>query len=136
MLSPARDAAPIAEFAMSNILSILQSNYVTVGQTTYSNSRYVNVDPKDYEGTWSGQYGDGKKFSFQIGNVQGFKANVKYQSGATTQYGQVLIKDASFRVGDSKFVLAGNGKAQVATAVTDPYTGNVSLSQAVATLKS
>lgn len=121
---------------MSDIMSILQSNYVTVGQTTPSNSKYVNVKPDDYKGTWTGQYGNGTKFSFQISDVSGFKAKVKYQSGSTTNYGQVLIKDSSFRIGDTKFVLAGNGKAQVATAITDPYTGNVSLSQAMATQKS
>ena len=46
----------------------------------------------------------------------------------------VLIKDSSFRIGDSKFVLQGTGSALINTAVTDPYTGNVSLQKAYATL--
>ena len=118
---------------MSDIMSILQSNYLTVGQTIPSKSKYVNVNPDDYKGTWTGQYGNGTKFTLQISNVSGFKAKVKYQSGSTTNYGEVLIKDSSFRIGDTKFVLTGSGQAQVATAVTDAYTGNVSLAQANAT---
>ncbi|HVX56848.1 MAG TPA: hypothetical protein VHA37_03890 [Candidatus Saccharimonadales bacterium] len=114
-------------------MSILQSNYLAVGQTSYSSSKYVDVKPEDYQGNWTGQYGDGKKFSFQISDVEGFKAKVKYQSGSTTNYGQVLIKDASFRIGDTKFSLSSNGTAQIATAITDPVSGNVSLAQAVAT---
>jgi hypothetical protein len=46
----------------------------------------------------------------------------------------VLIGNSSFRIGDSKFVLAGTGKALVANAVTDPVTGNTSLVQGNATL--
>jgi len=118
---------------MSDLMSILQNNYLTVGQTTPSKSKYVNVNADDYKGTWTGQYGNGTKFLFQISNVQGFRATVKYQSGSTTSYGQVLIKDSSFRIGDSKFYLTGNGTAQIATAITDAYTGNVTLTQATAT---
>jgi len=39
----------------------------------------------------------------------------------------VLIGNSSFRIGDTKFVLTGSGKAAVANAVTDPTTGNTSL---------
>jgi len=45
----------------------------------------------------------------------------------------VLIGNSSFRIGDSKFVLTGSGKATVANAVTDPVTGNTSLVQGNAT---
>jgi len=114
-------------------MSILASNYVTVGATTPSNSKYVPVDADAYQGNWTGQYGTGKKFSVSIQNVSGFKATVKYQSGSTTNYQQVLIKDSAFRIGDSKFILQSNGKALVATAVTDPVSGNVSVQQAYAT---
>lgn len=68
-----------------------------------------------------------------ISNVSGFKAKVKYQSGSTVNYQDVLIKDSSFRIGDSKFALQSSGKALVKTAVTDPVTGAVSLQQAYAT---
>jgi len=39
----------------------------------------------------------------------------------------VLIKDNSFRIGDTKFTLAAAGQAQIRNAVTDPATGNTSL---------
>src|SRR6185437_2590349 len=107
-------------------MSLLSSNYLTVGSniSNTSNSKYVPVDPTAYQGTWKGQYGDGKAFTVQVSNVTGFKAKVKYQD--------VLIKDSSFRIGDSKFVLQGTGSALINTAVTDPYTGNVSLQKAYA----
>lgn len=116
-------------------MSLLSSNYLTVGNSisNTSNSKYVPVDPAAYQGTWKGQYGNGKTFTVQVSNVSGFRAKVKYQSGATVNYQDVLIKDSAFRIGDSKFVLQGAGKALLATAVTDPYTGNVSLQQAYAT---
>jgi hypothetical protein len=117
-------------------MSILSSNYLAVGTalSTTSNSKYVPVDPTAYQGTWKGQYGTGKAFSVSISGVSGFKATVKYQSGSTINYSQVLIKDSAFRIGDTKFVLQGSGTAQVSTAVTDPLTGSVSLQQAYAKL--
>jgi hypothetical protein len=120
---------------VSDILSIIQSNYLSVGSTpASSNSKYVAVDPKSYQGNWSGQYGDGGKFSVAISNVSGFKAKVRYQSGANIAYSQVLIKDSSFHIGDSKFSLVGAGKAVMATAITDPVSGNVTVQQGNATL--
>ena len=76
---------------------------------------------------------DGYEKRLEIQGV-GYRAQLKYQSGATTQYQQVLIGNSSFRIGDSKFVLTGTGKATVANAVTDPVTGNTSLVQGNATL--
>jgi hypothetical protein len=49
------------------------------------------------------------------------------------QYQQILIGNSSFRIGDTKFVLTGSGKATVANAVTDPVTGNTSLVKGTAT---
>jgi hypothetical protein len=119
---------------MADMMNILSSNYLTVGSTlsSYSNSKYVNVDPASYEGTWTGKYGDGKSFTVQISNVTGFRARVKYQSGSTTNYGEVLIKDSSFRVGDSKFVLAAEGTAVMSTVITDSYTGATTVKRAYA----
>jgi len=45
----------------------------------------------------------------------------------------VLIKDKSFRVGDTKFTLATNGKAQIKNVVTDPSSGQTYLDTAYAT---
>jgi hypothetical protein len=117
---------------MGDIWSIISSNYMTVGQTAVTSSKYVAVDPDKYQGTWSGKYGNNTAFKLTVSNVNGFRAKVKYQSGGTTQYQDVLIKDSSFRIGNTKFTLAGNGVAQVKTVITDPYTGNNALYSAYA----
>ena len=119
---------------MADIFSILSTNYSTVGATAYTPGKYVPVDPTQYTGTWSGKYGDNKAFSITISQVDGFKAKVKYQSEGTINYSQVLIKNGQFRIGDTKFSLAVNGTAGVATAVTDPVSGITSVKQATATL--
>lgn len=108
---------------MADLLSIISSNYVAVGQNVGSNSKYVNVDPAAFEGTWSGKYADNSSFTFSVSNVNGFRAKVKYQSKSTVQYQDVLIKDNAFRIGDSKFMLTRAGVAQIKTVVTNPVTG-------------
>jgi hypothetical protein len=117
---------------MSDIMSVLQSAYATAPLTP-TNTKYTPVDPTSYQGTWSGTYSNNQKFELTISDVNGFRAQVKYQSGTTTRYQQVLIGNSSFRIGDTKFVLTGSGKAMVANAVTDPVTGNTSLVQGSAT---
>jgi len=119
---------------VADIFSILQTNYSTVGTTVYSQGKYVPVDPTQYTGTWSGKYGNNKAFSLTISQVDGFKAKVEYQSNGTVNYSQVLIKNGSFRIGDTKFSLGPNGTANIATAVTDPISGTTSVNQATATL--
>ncbi len=118
---------------MSDIMTVL-SNAYAAAPTTPTNVKYTLVDPKTYEGTWTGTYSNGQQFQFQISQVNGFRAHVKYQSGGTTQYQQVLIGNSSFRVGNTKFVLAGEGKAVIGTAVTNPATGNTSLLKGNATM--
>lgn len=116
---------------MADIMSILASNYTTVGQNTNLGAgKYVDVDPATFEGTWSGKYANQKPFSVTISNVNGFRAKAKYQYGTTIKYQDVLIKNNAFRVGDSKFVLKGNGTAQVSTVMTDAATGASSLETA------
>ncbi len=119
---------------MSDIYSILQSNYVTVGSNigSLSNTPYVPVDAPSYEGTWSGAYADNTKFTIQVSNVDGFRAKVRYQSGSTLKYQDVLIKDNSFKFGDSKFTLAQAGVAQIKTVMTNAATGGQSLETAYA----
>ena len=112
----------------TSITSILASAYASTPITSStSNKPYTNVDPKTYDGTWKGTYSNGNKFELTISDVSGFKARVRYQSGTDVQYQQVLIRDSSFRIGDTKFVLSGKGTAIVGTAVTDPVTGDTSL---------
>ena len=116
---------------MSNIMSILQSNYMAVGQNVNLHTgKYVNVDPDSFEGTWSGKYANNKPFSITISNVRGFRAKAKYQYGSTVKYQNVLIKNNAFRVGDSKFTLARAGVAQVKTVMTNPATGAMSMETA------
>ena len=117
----------------TSIFSILATNYLTVGQASYTPTRYTAVDPADYQGKWTGKFGDNTSFSVQISNVQGFRATVTYKSGSTVNSSQVLIGNSSFRIGDSKFVLGSNGRALVAQAVTYPVTGTGSVKQAYAT---
>jgi lipocalin len=112
---------------MSDIMSILQNAYASAPPTSTSNKPYTNVDAKNYQGSWTGTYSNNQKFEFTISDVSGFRAQVKYQSGSTVQYQQVLIRDSSFRIGDTKFSLTGNGQAQIKNALTDSATGNTSL---------
>jgi hypothetical protein len=116
---------------MADVLSILATNYTTVGQNVnLSTGKYVDVDPKAFEGTWSGKYANQKPFSVTISNVNGFRAKAKYQYGTTIKYQDVLIKNNAFRVGDSKFALSNSGTALVNTFMTDPATGASTLEKA------
>lgn len=118
---------------MADLWSIISANYKTVGlNSTQLTGKYVNVDPKDYEGTWTGKYADNTAFTLQVSNVSGFRAKVRYQSGATLQYQDVLIKNQAFRIGDTKVTLQPNGTAQVKTVTTDPSTGSNILDTAYA----
>jgi hypothetical protein len=120
---------------MSDLMSVIANAYATAPLTP-TTTKYTNVDPKSYEGTWQGTYSNNQSFKITISDVNGFRAQVKYQSGGTTQYQQVLIGNSSFRIGDSKFVLSGTGKAVVYNAVTSATTGDTSLVQGNATLDS
>jgi hypothetical protein len=120
---------------MSDLMSVIANAYATQPLTP-TTTKYTNVDPKSYEGTWQGTYSNNQSFKISITNVNGFRAQVKYQSDGTTQYQQVLIGNSSFRIGNSKFVLTGTGKATVYNAVTSATTGDTSLVQGSATLDS
>lgn len=120
---------------MSDIMSILSTAYKSnVLSSTSGSSKYVAVDSSLYQGNWSGTYPDGKKFSLNISQVNGFRAQIHYQSEGTSQYQQVLIKDSSFRFGNTKFALTDTGTAQIKNVVTDPATGSTYLDTAQATL--
>jgi hypothetical protein len=93
----------------------------------------VAVDPASFEGTWSGKYANNKSFNITVSNVSGFRAKVKYQSDSTVKHQDVLIRDNSFRVGDTKFMLTDTGKALIKNVVTDPASGSTYLDTAYAT---
>ena len=90
---------------MGDLMSILSANYKAVGAATPSKTPYVPVDPKLYQGTWTGKYANNKTFKITVSDVSGFHAKVHYQSDATSKYQDVLIKDQTFRIGDTKFTL-------------------------------
>ena len=118
---------------MADILNIISSNYLTVGQSVnLSSSKYVNVDPDLYQGNWNSKYANGQSFSVSISNVNGFRAKAKYQSGSTIKYQDVLIKDNAFRIGDSKFTVTRAGVAQLKTVMTNPANGSQTLETAYA----
>jgi hypothetical protein len=117
---------------VADIFNIIAANYTAVGLNVGTHSKYVNVDAKSFEGTWSGKYADNSSFSLAVSNVTGFRAKVKYESGPTLKYQDVLIRDNSFRIGDSKFTLTRAGVAQIKTVMTDPATGNNVLNTAYA----
>src|SRR4051812_12532122 len=120
---------------MADVLSILSTAYKSnVLSSTSGSSKYVPVDSSLYQGGWSGTYSDGKKFSLNVSQVSGFRAQIHYQSEGTSQYQQVLIKDGSFRFGNTKFTLTDIGKAQVKNVATDPATGSTYLDTAQAAL--
>ena len=118
---------------MADMMSILQAHYKAAGLTVLSKTPYVPVDPALYEGSWTGKYADSKKFTINVSNVTGFRAKVHYQSGTTSKYQDVLIKDNSFRVGDTKFRLLASGKAEIKNVFTDPASGQTLLDTAYAT---
>ena len=117
---------------MADIWNIISSNYLTAGGSVHSAGRYVNVDPEKFEGRWSGKYANNQAYEITVSQVRGFRAKVKYQSGATVKYQDVLIKNDSFRIGDSKFMLAKPGVAQIATVMTNPATGTSTLEKSYA----
>ena len=122
---------------MADLWNIISANYKTVGMTVPSNTPYVAVDPNLYEGSWTGKYADQKTFKITVSNVTGFRAKVHYQSNdGTSKYQDVLIKDNSFRVGDTKFTLTGRKTALIKNVVTDPATNSTYLDQAYATHQS
>jgi hypothetical protein len=116
---------------MADALGILAAAYKTT--TPVTAGKYVPVDADAYKGSWQGKYANGKKFEVAISQVDGFRAQVKYQSEGTVKFQQVLIKDNSFRVGDTKFFLTGNNKATIKNVVTDAATGSTYLDTAYAT---
>ena len=118
---------------MADLWSIISANYKAVGlNSPQLTGKYFDVDPRNYEGTWTGKYADNKAFALQVSNVTGFRAKVRYQSGATLQYQDVLIKNNSFRIGDTRFTLQANGSAQIKTVTTDASTGSNILDTAYA----
>jgi len=110
---------------MADIMGILQSGYTATPQSLFSpGSKFANVDPTKYEGTWTGKDYKNQPFTISITKVSGYRASVTLQSSSGLQFQRAFIttKD-SFRIGDSSFTLTGDGIARLTTIVTNPATG-------------
>lgn len=123
---------------MSDIFTTLQSAYAsnTTSSLFAANSKFTNVDPTQWKGTWTGKDSTGQPYSISISNVQGYRAEVVYKGSQGFQNTRVFITNQnSFRIGDSKFVLTGAGTATFASVVTNPYNGAQVVEQSTATLQ-
>jgi len=118
---------------MSDIMSILQTSYAAAPQSLISpGDKFANVDPTQYQGTWTGKDYKNQPISISITKISGYRANVTLQSASGLQFQRALITTkGTFRIGDSQFTLTGNGVAQINTIVTDPTTGIQTNQQAV-----
>jgi hypothetical protein len=116
---------------MGDIMSILQSSYSSASsaQSLFApGSKFANVDPTKWAGTWTGTDDKKQSVSISISKVSGFRANVTVNDATEGQQSArafITTKNA-FRVGDSQFQLTGDGKATLTTIVTDPNTGKQS----------
>jgi hypothetical protein len=111
---------------MSSIMSVLQSAYSAAAAPSLISpgDKFANVDPTQYQGTWTGKDFQNQPVTISITKVSGFRANVTLQTSAGLQFQRALITTkGTFRIGDSQFQLTGTGAAKVTTIVTDPTTG-------------
>ena len=122
-----------------NIFSILQSAYQPASQVSIPpGSKFANVDPTLYQGTWTAKDSNGKPVTLTISNVQGYRANVRFQTAdGGLQTGRIYINtNGVFRIGDSQMQVTSAGKMTISTVITDPTTGNESMETDYATLQS
>jgi hypothetical protein len=95
----------------------------------------VNVDPKMFLGTWSGNWGKEGAFSVQVLQVQKYSAQVIYRNGSTLQSSTVLIRDNTIKIGNMKIKMVGTDAAAAAMIVTDPASGTQTTVQTQASRK-
>lgn len=123
----------------TNIFSILQSAYSAPTQASLPpGSKFANVDPKQWQGTWTAKDTNGKPVTLTISNVSGYRANIRFQTAdGGLQTARVMINTNNiFRIGNSQMQLASAGKMTISTIITDPTTGNQSIETDHATLQS
>jgi hypothetical protein len=123
---------------LSDIFSALSSAYASAAaQSLFPiGSKFVNVDPTLYQGTWTGKDDKNQSFSLSITNVQGYRANVLFRSASGIQNQRVYITaNNSFRIGDSRFTLTKVGVAEVKTVTFDDTAGTQTIVTAQATLQ-
>jgi hypothetical protein len=114
----------------TNIFSILQSAYQPATQVSIPpGSKFVPVNASTFQGTWTGTDSNGKPVTLTISNIQGYRANARFQTAdGGLQTGRVYINsNGIFRIGDSQMQLTSAGKMTISTVITDPTTGNQSM---------
>src|ERR1700722_12025508 len=117
---------------MSDIFTTLSSAYASSTSSSQFSlgSKFANVDPTQWQGTWTGTDTSNKPYTISISNVKGYRADVIYKGSQGFQHARVFIANqSSFRIGDSKFVLTSKGKASLASVVTNPYDGSQTIQQ-------
>jgi hypothetical protein len=125
--------------AISNIFSALQSSYTAPTQTSIPpGSKFANVDPTQWQGTWTTKDSNGKPVTLSISNVSGYRATVRFTTADSgLQVGRVMINTNNiFRIGDSQMQLTSAGKMTISSVITDATTGNQSIETDHATLQS
>jgi hypothetical protein len=128
----------MATTSATNIFSILQSAYTAPTQASIPpGSKFANVDPTQWQGTWTTKDSNGKPVTLTIWNVSGYRANVRFQSAdGGLQSGRVMINTNNvFRIGNSQMQLTGAGKMTISSVITDSTTGNESIETDHATLQ-
>jgi hypothetical protein len=124
---------------MSDIFSTLSSAYASNAASSQFalGSKFTNVDPTKWTGTWTGTDQSKTPYTIQISDVKGYRADVIYKGSQGFQHARVFISSGnSFRIGNSRFILTSNGKASLGSVVTSPYDGSQSIQQSIATLQS
>jgi len=125
--------------AISSLFSALQANYTATPQYSLPpGSKFANVDPTKWQGTWTATDSTGKSVTLNVSNVQGYRANVRLQTATGgVVSGRVLINtNGVFRIGDSQIQLVSAGKLTISTVVTNQNTGKQSIETDHATLQS
>jgi len=128
-----------ATSSTTDIFSILQSAYTAPTQVSIPpGSKFANVDPTQWQGSWTATDSKGKPVTIKISNVSGYRATVRFQSAdGGLQVGRIYINTNNvFRIGDSQVQLTSAGKMTINTVITDPTTGNQSMETDYATLQS
>ena len=125
---------------MADMFSILASSYKVVPQASIpAGSKFANVDPTLWQGTWTAKDTSGKAITLKILNVSGYRATVRLEGPSGTgglQTGRVLINtNKVFRIGTSQMQLTAPGKMTISTVITDPTTGKQRMETDHATLQ-
>jgi hypothetical protein len=100
---------------MSDIMSILQNSYASTPQSLIApGSKFANVDPATWQGSWTGKDAQNQPVTISITKVSGYRANVVMSSSSGEQFQRAFITtNNTFRIGDSQFALTGTGQATV-----------------------